>query len=48
MNAEERQFWQLALCRRIFADVIVYIFPHLPYRIRGRLYELNAKVERAD
>ena len=38
--------------RRIFADVIVYIFCSLAYdlpnRSRGRIYELNAKVERAD
>ena len=38
--------------RRIFADVIVYIFCslayNLPNRSSGRIYELNTKVERAD
>ena len=38
--------------RRILADVIVYIFSSLAYdlthRGRGRIYELNAKLERAD
>ena len=40
------------LYRRIFADVIVYIFCSLAYdlpnRSSSRIYELNAKVERAD
>ena len=35
---------QEILYRRISADVIVYSF----HRSRGRIYELNAKVERAD
>ena len=38
--------------RRILADVIVYIFSSLAYdlthRGRGRFFELNAKIERAD
>ena len=37
--------------RRIFADVIVYIFPlayDLIQRNRGCIYELNSKVERVD
>ena len=38
--------------RRILADVIVYIFSSFAYdlthRDRGRIYELNAKIERAD
>ena len=38
--------------RRIFADVIVLHFSSLAYdlthRSRGRICELNAKVERAD
>ena len=38
--------------RRILADVIVYIFSSLAYdlthRSRDRIYQLNAKIERAD
>ena len=41
-----------AVIWRIFADVIVYNFSalayDLPHKSRGRIYELNAKVERAD
>ena len=37
---------------RIFADVIVYNFSalayDLPHRSRGRIYELNAEVDRVD
>ena len=35
--------------RRIFADVIVSSFAYdLTHRSRGRIYELNTKVKRAD
>ena len=44
MNSEKTEFLTIGRSQQIFADIIVYIFPHE----HGLKYEINAEVERAD